>query len=104
MSRGEGVTAARFEIALKGLCLCECFKCDVGFYLPWHVLGGMRNLAGIVLGEAGAEVGSAADIALVGVRDTAKDVGVVHGELLLGVYDACFFIELVLLCSLLLWS
>ena len=78
MSRGEGVTAARFEIALKGLCLCECFKCDVGFYLPWHVLGGMRNLAGIVLGEAGAKIGCAADVTLIGMGETAENVGVVH--------------------------
>ena len=38
----------------------------------------MRNLAGIVLGEAGAEVRSAADVTLVGMGDAAEDVGVVH--------------------------
>ena len=85
MSRGEGVTAARFEIALKGLCLCECFKCNVGLDFPWEKLGGMRNLAGIMFCEAGAEIGSTADVALAGIRETAENVGVVHGELLLGV-------------------
>ena len=64
----------------------------------------MRNLAGIVLCQAGAEVGCAADVALGGVGDAAEDVGVVHGELLLGVSVGVFLVELVLLCSLLLWS
>ena len=41
----------------------------------------MRNLAGIVLGEASAEVGSAADVALIEVRETTEDVGVVHGDI-----------------------
>ena len=49
----------------------------------------MGNLAGIVLGEASAEVGSAADVALGGMGETAEDVGVVHGELLLGVSVTC---------------
>ena len=39
----------------------------------------MRNLPCVVFCEAGAEVGCAADVALVGVRDAAEDVGVVHG-------------------------
>ena len=68
MFGGEGMAAAGFEVAFKGLCLCDCFKCDVGFDFPWEKLGGMRNLAGIMFCEAGAEVGSAADVALSGVR------------------------------------
>ncbi len=63
----------------------------------------MGNLAGIVLCEAGAEVGSAADVALVGMGETAEDVGVVHGKLLLGVSVGVFLVELVLICSLFLW-
>ena len=66
--RGEGMATARFKITFKGLGLCECFECDVGFDFPWEKLGGMRNLAGIMFCEAGAEVGSAADVALSGVR------------------------------------
>ena len=46
-------------------------------------------MAGIVLGEAGAEVGSAADVALVWMGETAENVGVVHGKLLLGASVAC---------------
>ena len=65
------------------------------------------NLAGIVLCETGAEVGCAADVALVGVGETTEDVGVVHGELLLVFYVACLLVALVLicclLCCLLLW-
>ena len=104
MPCGEGVTAARSEIAFKRLCLCECFECDVGFYLPRHEFGCMVNLPCIVRCQAGTEIESAADITLVGVGDAAKDVSVVHGELLLGVSVGVFLVELVLLCSLFLWS
>ena len=38
----------------------------------------MGNLAGIVLGEASAEIRSAADVALIGMGETTEDVGVVH--------------------------
>ena len=43
-------------------------------------------MAGIMFCEAGAEIGSTADVALAGIRETAKDVGVVHEEFLIGVY------------------
>ena len=79
MPAGEGVAAARFEITFKGLGLRERFECYVGFDFPWEKLGGMRNLAGIMFCEAGAEIGSAADVALVGMGEAAEDVGVVHG-------------------------
>ena len=79
MPCGEGVAAARFEIALKGLCLCGSFKCEVGLDFPWEKLGGMGNLASIVFCQAGAEIGSAADVALVGMGEATEDIGVVHG-------------------------
>ena len=78
MPCSEGVAAAGFEVALKGLGFYESHKCDVGFDFPWHEFGSVGNLAGIVLGEASAEVGSAADVALIGMGETAEDVGVVH--------------------------
>ena len=67
MPCGEGVAAARFEIALKGLGLYESLKCAVGLDFSWHEFGSVGNLAGIVLGEASAEIRSAADVALIGV-------------------------------------
>lgn len=81
MPCGESVAATGFEITFKGLGLCESFKRDVGLYLPWYVLGCMRNLPCIVSCQAGAEVGSAADVALVGMGETTEDVGVVHGDI-----------------------
>ena len=72
MPCGEGVSAAGFKVAFKGLCLCE----------------------------AGAEVGSAADVALVGMGDAAENVSVVHGDIPLDVSVGVFLVELVLLCSL----
>ena len=89
MSCCESVAAARFEIALKSLGFCESFECKVGLDFPRHEFGCMRNLAGIVLGEASAEVGSTADVALFGMGETAENVGVVHGELLMGVSAVC---------------
>ena len=38
----------------------------------------MWYLAGVVLGEAGAEIGGATDVALVWMGVTAENVGVVH--------------------------
>ena len=73
------MAAAGFKITFKCLSLCDCFKCDVGFDFPWGKLGGVRNLAGIMFCEASAEVGSAADVALVRMGETTEDVGVVHG-------------------------
>ena len=81
MPCGESVAATGFEITFKGLGLCESFKRDVGLYLPWYVLGCMRNLPCIVSCQAGAEVGSAADVALVGMGETTEDV----------VNGSCFF-------------
>lgn len=49
----------------------------------------MRNLPCVVFCEAGAEIGGAADVALVWMGETAENVGVVHGKLLLGVSVAC---------------
>ena len=97
MSRRESMAAAGFKITFKCLSLSKRFECDVGFYLPGKKLGSMRNLAGIVFCEAGAEVGCAADVALVGIAEAAEDVGVVHGELVLGVSVGVFLVELVLL-------
>ena len=38
----------------------------------------MGDLARIVFCQAGAKIGSEADIALIGVRETVEDVGIVH--------------------------
>ena len=72
---GEGVAAAGFEIAFKGLGLFESFEGDVGFDFPRQVLRCVRNLSGIVLCQTGAKIGSAANVTLVGVQETAKDGG-----------------------------
>ena len=45
---------------------------------PRHEFGCVGNLTGIVFCEAGAEVGSAADVALGWMGEAAEDVGVVH--------------------------
>ena len=72
------MATAGFKVVLKSEGLSERFKGDVGFNLPWHEFGCMGNLTGIVFCEAGAEVGSAADVALGGMGEAAEDVGVVH--------------------------
>ena len=74
----ESMATAGFKVVLKSEGLSERFKGDVGFNLPWHEFGCMGNLTGIVFCEAGAEVGSAADVALGGMGEAAEDVGVVH--------------------------
>ena len=99
----EGMSTAGFEIALKGLCLDKSFKGDIRLDLPRHKFGSVLHLSGIVLCEAITKIGSAADVALIGVGETAKDVDVVHGKLLLGVSVGVFLVELVLICSLFLW-
>ena len=63
----KSMTAAGFKVAFKGLRLCEGFECNVGLDFPWKELGSMGNLTGIVFCEAGAKVGCAADITLVGM-------------------------------------
>ena len=72
------MAAAGFKITFKCLSLSKRFECDVGFYLPGKKLGSMRNVPCVVFCETGAKIGSAADITLVGVRDAAEDVSVVH--------------------------
>ena len=96
---GEGVAAAGFEVTFKGLGLSKRFEGNVSFYFPWHEFGCVGNLAGIVLCQTGTKVRCAADVTLVGVRETAKDVGVVHEELLIGV-DVVFIALVLLCCSL----
>ena len=49
MPCSEGMAAAGFKVAFKGLRFSDGFKRNIGFNLPWEELGGMRNLAGIVL-------------------------------------------------------
>ena len=56
------MAAAGFKVVLKSVGLSERFEGDVGFNLPWHEFGCMGNLTGIVFCEAGAEVGSAAEV------------------------------------------
>ena len=47
-------------------------------------------MAGIMFCEAGAEVGSAADVALVGMGAAAENVSVVHGDIPLDVSVGVF--------------
>ena len=42
-----------------------------------------------MLYQAGTEVGSTADVTLVGMGKTAEDVGVVHGDISLDGYLLC---------------
>jgi hypothetical protein len=51
---------------------------DIGLDFPWHKFGRMGNLTGIMLGEAGTEIGGAADVALIWMGETAENVGIVH--------------------------
>ena len=89
MASCEGVAAAGLKIVLEGLGLFKSFECDVGFHLLGQVLGCVGNLPCVVFCEAGAEIGSAADVALVWMGEAAEDVGVVHEKLLLGVSVTC---------------
>src|SRR6267154_1112189 len=45
---------------------------------PRQKLGGMRRLAGVVLGKAALQVGRQADVALVGVAFALKEIDIEH--------------------------
>ena len=71
MPCSESTSATGLQVAFEGLGLCKRFECEVGFHLPRHEFGRVGDLTGLVPGEASAEIGCAADVALGGVGETA---------------------------------
>jgi hypothetical protein len=66
------------EVGLEGGCFFPGAEGGIVHELPGAVFRGVRRAAFVVLLEAGFEIGSEADVGLVGMSDASQEIDVVH--------------------------
>lgn len=77
-------SGAGFEVALEGLSPAFFGEGEVGFEVPVAVLRGVGRFAGVVFGEALAEVFGEAGVYLCRGGFAAEEVDIEHGSLFCG--------------------
>jgi hypothetical protein len=75
---GKGMARPRLEIAFERSRLNLIRERHIRDEAPRQKLGGMRRLAGVVLGKAALQIGRQADVALVGVAFALKEIDIEH--------------------------
>lgn len=78
MTAAKSAAGAGFQIKLECCCAAFIGKGVVADKIPGAVFGGVRGLAGIVIGEAGAKIAGAAYVVLARVVRGFEEVDVVH--------------------------
>ena len=77
MPTGEFAARARLQIALESGSLGLIVKRDSSFNGPRFEFRGVRNLARVVCGEAGRQIGCHSDVMALGRSIASEDINIV---------------------------
>src|SRR5262245_17526169 len=79
MSFSKNVAGTTFQVLLKMLSLLDRLKRDVKPDLPWHKLGRMRALLGVVVRQSLSQISGMSEIAFTRMVQALEHVGIEHG-------------------------